>query len=60
MQGKFKLCVLMDVGHAIQEDDPHGLAKAFKEFIETFSIKEKAKELKTIVTASGKVIVINP
>mgnify|MGYP000558917636 FL=1 len=42
MQGKFKLSVLYDVGHAIQEDDPHGLAKTFKEFIETFSIKEKA------------------
>lgn len=60
MQGKFKLNVLMEVGHAIQEDDPHGLAKAFREFIETFNIKEKAKELKTIVTPSGKVIVINP
>lgn len=42
MQGKFKLSVLMEVGHAIQEDDPHGLARVFKEFIETFSIKEKA------------------
>lgn len=44
MQGKFKLVVLPDVGHAIQEDDPHGFARAFREFIHTFSIPEKAAE----------------
>lgn len=27
MQGKFKLSILMDVGHSVQEDDYKGTAK---------------------------------
>lgn len=59
MMGKFKLVVLPDVGHAIQEDDPKGLALAFLDFISTFSISEKASTQRTITSIGGKKIVIN-
>ena len=34
MMGKFQMVILPEVGHAIQEDDPHGTAMAVKGFVE--------------------------
>jgi protein phosphatase methylesterase 1 len=38
MQGKFKLTVLYNVGHSVQEDDYKGTAKMLYEFIKDFRI----------------------
>lgn len=59
MQGKFKLVSMSDVGHTIQEDDPHELAKSIKEFITTFKIREKYNQKLVIINSSGKEIVID-
>ena len=59
MQGKFKLVVIPNVGHAVQEDDPRSLAKELKGFLDTFSVVELFEEVKTITSISGKKIVIH-
>lgn len=38
MQGKFKLTVLHNVGHSVQEDDFKGTAKMLYEFMKDFRI----------------------
>lgn len=41
MQGKFKMVVVDNCGHAIQEDQPHRVAECFREFLAVFKIKVK-------------------
>lgn len=59
MQGKFKLVVVDNVGHVIQEDRPQAVADVFKQFIEQFHIPPQHKEQMVITTISGKKVVIN-
>lgn len=58
MMGKFKLVVLYETGHAIQEDKPHELVNALVDFINTFHMQVKANDKKTITSISGKTVVI--
>lgn len=58
MQGRFKLSVIKDVGHCIQEDSPLKLAANFVDFLSMFKIPVKANELKIVTNASGKQVVI--
>ena len=58
MEGKFKMVVIEDVGHAIQEDKPQKTAEVFKEFLAKFHIPEKYKDKLIITSISGKKIVI--
>lgn len=53
MQGKYKLCVLNNVGHIIQEDDPTGTFKIIDDFIKTFRITSKVEDLKPVVGKLG-------
>jgi protein phosphatase methylesterase 1 len=53
MQGKFKLCVLNDVGHIIQEDDPKGVNNLINNFITTFKIPANVTDFKPIVGKLG-------
>ena len=59
MQGKFKLVVVDNVGHVIQEDRPQEVARVFKEFLDKFKIPALFKEQMVITTVSGKKVVIN-
>jgi hypothetical protein len=38
MQGKFKLMVLHNVGHSVQEDDYKGTARMLYDFLKDFRI----------------------
>ena len=38
MQGKFKLTILHNVGHSVQEDDFKGTAKMLYQFLKDFRI----------------------
>jgi hypothetical protein len=38
MQGKFKLSILYNVGHSVQEDDYKGTARMLYEFLKDFRI----------------------
>ena len=58
MQGKFKLEVLADVGHAIQEDNPKVLAESLRNFATTFRVHEQADHKEIITSISGKKIYI--
>jgi len=44
MQGKFKMVVVDNVGHVIQEDRPEAVAEVFKQFLEKFRIPAMFKE----------------
>ena len=44
MQGKFKMVVVDNVGHVIQEDKPEAVAQVFLSFLEQFRIKALFKE----------------
>jgi protein phosphatase methylesterase 1 len=59
MQGRFKLVVLDQVGHVIQEDQPRACAEVFKEFLNLFRIPAKYAEQMTITSVSGKKVVIS-
>lgn len=59
MQGRFKLVVVDNVGHVIQEDRPQAVADVFKQFLEQFHIQALYKEQMVIKTISGKEVVIN-
>ena len=59
MQGKFKMVVIENVGHVIQEDNPEAVAHVFLQFLEQFKIQAKFKEQMVITTISGKKVVIN-
>jgi protein phosphatase methylesterase 1 len=41
MMGKYRMVVIDDCGHVIQEDQPLKVAQAFTEFIATFKIPGK-------------------
>ncbi len=58
MQGKFKLVVMNNVGHVIQEDQPKKVAAVFKDFLEIFRIPLKYNEMKVVMSVSGKPIQI--
>eukprot|EP00826_Nyctotherus_ovalis_P028022 TRINITY_DN2201_c0_g1_i1.p2 TRINITY_DN2201_c0_g1~~TRINITY_DN2201_c0_g1_i1.p2 ORF type:complete len:170 (+),score=27.01 TRINITY_DN2201_c0_g1_i1:687-1196(+) len=58
MQGKFKLELLPEVGHAIQEDNPKALAESLRKFVTTFRIHELADHKEVITSVSGKKILI--
>ena len=53
MQGKFKLCVLNNVGHIIHEDNPQATFDLIDNFITTFKIPAKMQDLKPIVGKLG-------
>ncbi len=53
MQGKFKLSVINNVGHIIQEDDPKSTYGVIDQFISTFRITGKLTELKPIIGKLG-------
>lgn len=44
MQGRFKLTVIHNVGHSVQEDDYHGTAKVLHDFMFLFRIPQTAAE----------------
>lgn len=44
MQGKFKVCVVHNVGHSVQEDDYHATAKLLHEFLFLFRIPQNMQE----------------
>jgi protein phosphatase methylesterase 1 len=46
MQGKFRLVVLQNTGHSIQEDDPKNTAYNFHDFLIKFRIPTTVEELK--------------
>lgn len=58
MQGKFKMVVVDNVGHVIQEDRPDAVAQVFKQFLEKFHIPAQHGEQMVITTISGKQVVI--
>lgn len=58
VQGKFKLELLPEVGHAIQEDNPKALAESLRMFVKTFRIHEQADHKEVITSISGKEILI--
>ncbi len=45
MQGKFKLTVLHNVGHSVQEDDFKGTARMLYEFMKDFRIPMTLSEV---------------
>lgn len=53
MQGKFKMIVLSNVGHLIQEDNPKNTAITFIDFVKIFKIPSSIGEIKPIV---GKIM----
>lgn len=59
MQGKFKMVVVDNVGHVIQEDRPEAVAQVFMSFLEKFHIQAEYKKQMVITTISGKTVVIN-
>ena len=59
MQGKFKMVVVDNVGHVIQEDRPDAVAQVFKQFLDKFQIPANFKQQMVITTAGGKKVVIN-
>lgn len=58
MQGKFKMEVVSDVGHVIQEDSPVKLAKQFLMFVSVFKIHQDADHVEVVTTMSGKPVII--
>lgn len=52
------MVVVNDVGHAIQEDNPHKTAEVFKDFLQKFHIPKKFNEKLQITTISGKKVTI--
>jgi hypothetical protein len=44
MQGKFKLTVLQNVGHSVQEDDYKGMANVIHELVSIFRIPQSKAE----------------
>jgi protein phosphatase methylesterase 1 len=59
MQGKFKLVVLDNVGHAIHEDQPRKVAEVFHDFLNQFRIPTKYAEQMVVTSVSGKKVVIS-
>ena len=59
MQGKFKLVVLDQVGHAIHEDKPRQVAEAFHNFLSQFKIPTEYSEQMVVTSVSGKKIIIS-
>lgn len=53
MQGKFKLCVIDDVGHIVQEDKPKETFDIIDNFIKTFRIHAKVADVKPIIGKLG-------
>lgn len=53
MQGKFRLSVINNVGHIVQEDDPKGTASVIRDFIQIFRIPELYSDIKPIVGKLG-------
>ncbi|MDR3582336.1 MAG: alpha/beta fold hydrolase [Candidatus Pacebacteria bacterium] len=60
MQGKFKIEVVPEVGHVVQEDSPKRVAQSFINFITTFRIHELADHQEFVTSVSGKTINIGP
>ena len=58
MQGKFRVEVICEVGHVIQEDSPKKLALSFGRFINTFKIHERADHQEIVTQVSGKTVTI--
>lgn len=59
MQGRFKMVVVDNVGHVIQEDQPEAVANVFKQFLDKFRINPSCKEQLVVTTISGKKVIIN-
>lgn len=53
MQGKFKLCVISEVGHIVHEDDPKETIAIIDNFITTFRITSKMEDLKPVIGKLG-------
>lgn len=58
MQGKFKMEVISEVGHVVQEDSPKKMAVSCKNFITTFHIHELSDHQDIVTSVSGKIVVI--
>lgn len=58
MEGKFKMVVVNNVGHAVQEDDPAKVAEVFMDFLEKFHIPTKFADKLVVTSISGKKVVI--
>ncbi len=53
MQGKFKLCVINNVGHIVHEDNPKETYSIIDDFIKTFRIPGRIQDVKPIVGKLG-------
>ena len=49
MQGKFKLSVIKNVGHIVQEDNPKKTAEVINDFVKIFRIPALFRDIKPIV-----------
>ena len=59
MQGKFKLVVVDQVGHAIHEDKPKQVAETFHTVLSQFRIPTEYNEQMVVTSVSGKKVVIS-
>lgn len=53
MQGRFKLSIVPNVGHIIQEDNPKRTMEIFEEYVSTFKIPPKFSEIKPVLGLLG-------
>jgi protein phosphatase methylesterase 1 len=58
MMGKYKMVVIDNCGHVIQEDQPAKVADSFVDFMTTFRIPEKFEQKIYITSVSGKQVLI--
>ena len=58
MMGKYKMVVVDNCGHVIQEDQPVKVAEAFIEFLATFKIPVNHSEQQYVTSVSGKKVLI--
>jgi len=54
MQGKFKMVVVDNTGHVIQEDRADFVAQVFKQFLDKFHIPTKSRQQMLVKTLSGR------
>ena len=58
MMGKYRMIVIDNCGHVIQEDQPVKVADVFIEYITTFKIPVRHSEQMYVTSVSGKKVLI--
>jgi protein phosphatase methylesterase 1 len=54
MEGRFKMVVVDEVGHAVHEDRPSKVAEIFRDFLNKFHIPTEHNKKMVITSISGK------